>query len=72
MVLFGHLKKEKSWEMRRKNIKKSQRQRRRMSQQTRGRRSHRSRKRRSQNRRMSYFCTRSQRAVRSQKEGWRS
>jgi hypothetical protein len=36
------------------------------------RRSHRSRKRRSQKRRMSYFCLRSQRAGRSQKERWSS
>jgi hypothetical protein len=52
--------------------KEEPRQRRRRSQQTRGRRSHRSRQRRSQKRRMSYFCARSQRAVRSQKESWRS
>jgi hypothetical protein len=31
-----------------------------------------SRKRRSQKRRMSYFCARSQRAARRQKESWRS
>ncbi len=53
----GHPKKEKSWETRRKIRKKSQRQRR----------------SRSQKRRMNYFCAlRSQRAVRSQRERWRS